>query len=98
MFPPRPRITHTTAEVAARFTPEQRAEVEDIRQILDELRRQNPLIELPPSAEHCFLMSVIGREWDFQRKGYYPATEDNDWGIAYRYPVGGEGLQLAGGA
>lgn len=92
-IPPRPCITRTTAQVADSLTPEQRAEVDDIHQILSELRRQNPLTSLPPSAEHCYLMSVAGWEWDFQRKGYR-ATE-SDWCIAYRYPVPAEGLQLA---
>ena len=94
-IPPRPCITRTTAQVAASLNPEQRAEVDDIRQILDELRRQNPLTSLPPSAEHCYLMSVAGWEWDFQSKGYR-ATEENDWCFVYRYPVPAEGLQLAG--
>jgi len=95
-IPPRPCITRTTAQVAASLTPAQQAEVDDIRQILDELRRQNPLTSLPPSAEQCYLMAAAGWEWDFSDKVYRPATDDDDCGIAYRYPVPAEGLQLAG--
>ena len=91
------RITRTTAEVAASFTPAQQAEVDDIRQIVDELRRQNPLANFPPSAEQCYLMGLAGFEWDFESDVYRIATEENDWGIAYRYPMAEEGLRLEGG-
>lgn len=83
------QITRTTAQVAASLTPEQWAEVDDIHRILKELHRQNPQAFLPPSALHCYLMSVAGWEWDF--KSGYRAVEKNDF-----YPVPAEGLQLAG--
>lgn len=82
---PRPRITRTTAEVYASLPPAERAEIAQVAADLDELRRENPLALLPPSATHVYLMERAGWIWDFQDGRYTGASN-------------AEGLQLAGGA
>ena len=84
-IPPRPRITRTTAEVYASLPPAERAEIAQVAADLDELRRENPLAVLPPSATHVYLMERAGWIWDFQDGRYTGASN-------------AEGLQLAGGA